>query len=51
MPFGKHKGKPVGTIPKGYLKWVLRTCDIEYDLAKAIAKVLGLPPDKELKTY
>jgi len=23
MPFGKHKGKPMGEVPKDYLKWLL----------------------------
>lgn len=22
MPFGKHKGKTINTIPKGYLHWL-----------------------------
>lgn len=24
MPFGKHKGKPMGEVPKDYLAWLLK---------------------------
>lgn len=24
MPFGKHKGKPLSEIPRGYLQWLSR---------------------------
>ena len=27
MPFGKHKGQNLRTIPRNYLKWALRTLD------------------------
>ena len=24
VPFGKHRGKPLGEVPDGYLKWAVR---------------------------
>lgn len=37
MPFGKHKGKEIHTLPRNYLTWCLKTLDkISPDLRKAM---------------
>ncbi len=41
MPFGKHRGKDLRKIPKGYLRWCLRTCDLHGDLLTAIRCVVA----------
>ena len=28
MPFGKHRGEPLGDIPLDYLDWVLENCEL-----------------------
>lgn len=45
MPFGKHRGKPLARIPKGYLKWASETCDLRPHLRAQVEAVLeGKPP-------
>ena len=34
--FGKHKGKPLSTIPTGYLLWALGNCRLSYGVRAAI---------------
>lgn len=41
MPFGKHKGKEVSEVPKGYLRWLLNNGELYGSLASEIASVLG----------
>ena len=36
MPFGKYKGKPIDSIPCGYLKWILANCELREPLKTAI---------------
>ena len=49
MPFGKHKDKPLSGIPHGYLKWVLRECNLRDDLRADIQAVLsGNPVPKSM---
>ena len=36
LSFGKHKGVPLTDVPIGYLKWVLRECDIKKSTRSAI---------------
>ena len=36
MPFGKHVGKPLEDVPSSYLAWLLRTCDLDDDLRRAV---------------
>lgn len=41
MPFGKHKGKPVSEVPRGYLRWFIaevKGCPVVHDEA---VRVLG----------
>lgn len=36
MPFGKHKGEPVSSIPDDYKRWLLRQDDVDPYLVKAL---------------
>jgi hypothetical protein len=36
MPFGKHKGESVETLPKRYLKWLQKEVDLREPLATAV---------------
>jgi hypothetical protein len=50
MPFGKHKGKDIRTIPPRYLEWVWNNCKLHGSLKKAIDAVLSgeeIPEDIE----
>jgi hypothetical protein len=29
MPWGKHKGTPIGNLPSSYLKWLAENCENE----------------------
>jgi uncharacterized protein (DUF3820 family) len=45
MPFGKHRGKRLGDLPKGYRRWCLATLDnIRDELRAALALSLGQQP-------
>lgn len=36
MPFGKYQGRDVDRLPKSYLKWLLRECDLSPELRRAV---------------
>jgi hypothetical protein len=36
MPFGKHKGKTIKSLPKGYLAWLSANCNLSDDLREAV---------------
>jgi exodeoxyribonuclease X len=38
MPFGKHKGEPIDSIPDDYRSWLLRQSDVDPYLLKALEK-------------
>lgn len=38
MPFGKYKGKKVSSIPKDYLSWLLKECDLYEPLKGKVEK-------------
>lgn len=41
MPFGKHFGEPIDTIPSGYLHWLLEKCDnVDEDLRFTVEQAL-----------
>jgi hypothetical protein len=46
MPWGKHKGKRLDEVPKGYLRWCLKELAVSVPLEEAIRCVLEhrLPP-------
>lgn len=49
MPFGKHKDKPLDKIPKRYLRWVLKNCQLFGGLREDIQAVVEgkpLPPSE-----
>jgi uncharacterized protein (DUF3820 family) len=36
MPFGKHKGAPIGELPGDYLNWVLENLVLKGSLLRAL---------------
>lgn len=52
IPFGKHKGDPLSTVPSGYLRWLLSTVRLSSGLEAAVreelasrgVKIPGPPP-------
>lgn len=40
MPFGKHKGKQVCTLPKSYLRWLDRTVSLRDQLRSEVRNLL-----------
>jgi hypothetical protein len=40
MPFGKHRGKPVVSIPESYLRWLAENVELREPLRGAVAVVL-----------
>ncbi len=50
MPFGKYKQKSLDEIPVGYLRWLLRECDLDAWLRAAVAAEVrrrGAGPDED----
>jgi len=44
FPFGKHKGKNVADVPKGYLRWLLQNVELREPLLTAVRRAkAGLP--------
>lgn len=41
MPFGKHKDLELAKVPRDYLQWALKNCDLDYDLRHSILAVAG----------
>jgi uncharacterized protein (DUF3820 family) len=52
MPCGKHRGKPLAAIPRGYLEWTLtRSWCQATPLGVTIRDFLAtLPPDADVAT-
>jgi uncharacterized protein (DUF3820 family) len=46
LPFGKHKGKDITKVPKGYLVWML-SAEFSEDLKDAALRVLKGYPQLE----
>ena len=47
MPFGKHKGKPVDVLPRGYLQWLQDNVELRGELAKVVRQ--AFIDDKRIK--
>jgi hypothetical protein len=44
LPFGRHRGWPLGEVPTDYLLWLLRTCKLSTGLQAAVrAELLSRP--------
>jgi Putative quorum-sensing-regulated virulence factor len=41
MPFGKYRGHKIAKVPRWYLKWAMKTCNLRPTLRAAIDEVLG----------
>jgi hypothetical protein len=38
LPFGRHRGEPLDTVPSGYLRWLLQECrSLSSGLRSAVA--------------
>ena len=44
MPFGKHEGKAIDDIPRGYLRWLKTNISLFGDLEAAINSALNQSP-------
>lgn len=42
MPFGKHKGQDVASLPSAYLAWVAGLDSLSPRIRKAVAEEIGL---------
>jgi hypothetical protein len=51
MPFGKHRGERIDTIPRGYLRWLSGNADLWGELKQAVECVLNGQPLPEPKDY
>lgn len=54
MSFGKHTGKPLNAIPKGYLRWLIANVSISQELKADITAILDgqplpLPVEEQLE--
>ena len=44
MPWGKHKGTPIGQVPRGYMQWCLDNADaLRPDIRRAFEFMTGKP--------
>jgi uncharacterized protein (DUF3820 family) len=41
LPFGKHRGQPLATVPSDYLQWLMRTCRLSSGLRAAVSAELA----------
>ncbi len=48
MPFGKHKDKPISTLPTCYCKWLVENCELFGEVERAVKSRLGMPMIVEL---
>ena len=47
MPFGRYRGKTLGTVPAGYLEWFLEKVDGHEELKRSIRDVLSLKRENQ----
>lgn len=50
MPFGRHEGQEIATVPPSYLRWFLRSVDDYSDLKQQIAEHLKAMPKRRRRT-
>ena len=43
LPFGRHQGQPLDTVPADYLRWAIRDCRLSSGLRTAVAGELQRP--------
>ena len=48
MPFGRYRGRSLGTIPADYLEWVLEKVDSFEELKRVVREVLSLKREQKL---
>ncbi len=41
MPYGKHRGKDIASVPQDYLQWFLGNCKARHEVMAAITEVLN----------
>ena len=49
MLFGRHKGREIAEIPRGYLRWLAGNVPIQGELANEVCSVLGISPGPPVK--
>lgn len=42
MPFGKHKGEPITSVPRSYLRWMVSNTQLDIDTQHTINEILGV---------
>lgn len=50
MPFGKHKGQPIDSVPPGYLRWMLKEMQLDMDLQFSVEQALNYKKNKNERT-
>jgi hypothetical protein len=46
MPFGKYKGRELTVLPTGYLRWLVKECNLEDDLDRSVRAELERRGDR-----
>lgn len=43
MPFDKYKGREIGSLPRGYLRWLAENADLFGEVQREVHAAVGLP--------
>lgn len=43
LPFGKHRGEPIDSVPKSYLRWARENMTLDVDTTFTINSIIGAP--------
>jgi hypothetical protein len=46
MPFGKHRGRELIDLPTGYLRWLVRECNLDDELDRSVRAELARRGDR-----
>jgi hypothetical protein len=46
MPFGRHKGQEIASLPQDYLEWIRSNLHLTGPVAEEIDRALGHDPDQ-----